>query len=52
MNPLRNTYKILVAEPEGERPFRRTRHRWEDNIKTDLRETGWESVNWIHLAQC
>jgi hypothetical protein len=28
-----------------------TRHRWEDNIKTDhLREVGWNSTNWIHLA--
>jgi hypothetical protein len=27
------------------------RRRWEDNIKMDLRETGWEGVDWIHLAQ-
>jgi hypothetical protein len=25
--------------------------RWEDNIGVDLKETGWESMNWIHLAQ-
>jgi hypothetical protein len=25
--------------------------RWEDNIKMDLREIGWEIVEWIHLAQ-
>jgi hypothetical protein len=23
----------------------------EDNIRTDLKEIGWESVEWIHLAQ-
>jgi hypothetical protein len=23
----------------------------EDNIRMDLRETGWEGVDWIHLAQ-
>jgi hypothetical protein len=29
----------------------RRRLRWEDNIKTDLREIGREVVDWIHLAQ-
>jgi len=24
---------------------------WEDNIKIYLRETEWESFDWIHLAQ-
>jgi hypothetical protein len=28
-----------------------TRHGCEDNIRMDLRETGWESVDWMHLAQ-
>jgi hypothetical protein len=28
-----------------------TRHRWEDNIKLDLREIGFGDVDWIHLAQ-
>jgi hypothetical protein len=28
-----------------------SKHRWEDNIKIDLREIGWEDVDWIHLAQ-
>jgi hypothetical protein len=23
---------------------------WEDNIATDPKETGWDDVNWIHLA--
>jgi hypothetical protein len=27
------------------------RPRWEDNIKTDLREIGWGDMDWIHLAQ-
>jgi hypothetical protein len=33
------------------RPLRRSRDRWEDNIKMDLRKIGWEVVEWIHLAQ-
>jgi hypothetical protein len=31
--------------------FLETWHRWEDGIKMDLRETGWEGVEWIHLTQ-
>jgi hypothetical protein len=26
-------------------------NRWEDGIRMDLREMGWESVEWIQLAQ-
>jgi hypothetical protein len=33
------------------RPLGRPRHRWEDNIKMDLREIGIDGVNWIRLAQ-
>lgn len=29
----------------------RYRHRRKDNIKTDLKETGWDGVDWIYLAQ-
>jgi len=35
---MRNAYKILVIKPEGKRPLRRPRHRWEDDIRIDLRE--------------
>jgi hypothetical protein len=37
MGEMRNAYKILVGKPEGKRPLRRTRHRWENNIRMDLR---------------
>jgi hypothetical protein len=46
----RNVYRVLVGKPKG-RPLERPRHRWEDGIKMDLRETGWGGVEWIHLAQ-
>jgi hypothetical protein len=42
MGEMRNPYKILVGKPEGKTSLRRLRHRWEDNIKMDLREIGWE----------
>jgi hypothetical protein len=41
----------LDGKPEGKRPLGRLRHRWKDNIKMDLRETGIDGVNWIQLAQ-
>jgi hypothetical protein len=28
----------------------RTRHRWKDNIRVDLRGIRWGSVDWMHLA--
>jgi hypothetical protein len=46
-----STYKILVGKPEGKRSLRRPRCRWKYNIRTDVREIGWEPLNWIHLAQ-
>jgi hypothetical protein len=33
------------------RPLGRPRHRWEDNIKMDLREIRIDGLNWIQLAQ-
>jgi hypothetical protein len=41
------------GKPEGKRPLERHRHSWGDNIKMDLKETGWECMNmdWIDLAQ-
>jgi hypothetical protein len=51
MGEMRNAYRILVGKHEGKRPLGRPRHRWEDNIKLDLREVGWEGVDWMHLVQ-
>jgi hypothetical protein len=41
----------LIRRPRRKRPIGRPRHGWEDNIKMDLRETGREVVDWIHVAQ-
>jgi hypothetical protein len=46
MEKKRNPYKS-----EGKRPRARPRFRREDNIKVNLKKTGWKSVDWIHLAQ-
>jgi hypothetical protein len=44
MGDMRNAYKILVGKPEGKRPLGRSRCRWEDSIRMDLVERGWEGV--------
>ncbi|KAJ4435329.1 hypothetical protein ANN_17939 [Periplaneta americana] len=47
----RNGYRVLVGRPERKRPLGRPRRRWEDNIKLDLREVGYDDREWINLAQ-
>jgi hypothetical protein len=44
-------YNVLVGNPEGKRPLRRPKRRWEDGIKMYIREIGCGGVEWIHLAQ-
>jgi hypothetical protein len=41
---------ILVGNPEGKRPLGRPRLRWVNSIKMDLRDIGWDSMDWIDLA--
>ena len=36
----RGLYRVLVGKPEGRRPLRRHKHRWDDNIKMDLQDFG------------
>jgi hypothetical protein len=40
-----------VGKPEGKSQLRRPRRRWVDNIKIDLRQIGWDGMDWIELAQ-
>jgi hypothetical protein len=48
---VRISYNIMAGKPEGKRPRGRHWHRWEDNIKMDLREILWGGVDLIYLAQ-
>jgi hypothetical protein len=36
-----------VRKPEGKKPVRW----WVDNIRMDLREIGWDGMDWIDLAR-
>ncbi|KAJ4441929.1 hypothetical protein ANN_11792 [Periplaneta americana] len=51
MGESRNAYRVLVGRPEGKRPLGRPRRTWEDNIKMDLREVGYDDRDWINLVQ-
>jgi len=47
----RGVHRVLVAKPEGKRPFEKPRRRWEDNTKMDLQEVGGGCGDWMELAQ-
>jgi hypothetical protein len=48
----RKVYRVLVGKPEG-KPLERPRRRWEDGIKLDLWEIGWElwsGFTWLRIG--
>ena len=47
----RSGFKILTGKPTGKRSLWRPRHRWEDNIRLDLKEIGISTRNWGDSAQ-
>jgi hypothetical protein len=51
MGERRGACRVLVGKPEGKKPLKRLRLRWKDNIKMDLKEIGWDCLNWIALAE-
>jgi hypothetical protein len=51
MGERRGAYRALVEKREGKRPLERSRHRWRNNIKMNLRDIGWVDTDWIDLAQ-
>jgi hypothetical protein len=46
-----NSCMVFVGKPEGKRLLGRIGRKWEDNIKTDLREIGLGGMDWIYMAQ-
>jgi hypothetical protein len=43
--------KILTGKPIGKKPLERLRHRWEDNIRMDLKEISINTRNGIYWTQ-
>jgi hypothetical protein len=50
MREMQNAYKILVGKSKGKRQLGRSRSTWK-NIRKCLKEIGWDSLDWIHLAK-
>jgi hypothetical protein len=49
---IRNANKMLAGKPEGKRPLKEPKRKWEDNIKTDRKEINFERVDASYLEQC
>ena len=47
----KSAFKMLTGKPTGKRPLGRPWHRWEDNIRIDLKEICINTRNWINSAQ-
>jgi hypothetical protein len=48
MEEERKLYKFSVRKPEGKRPLGGPRRRCESGIRMDLKEIGWEDVEWVN----
>jgi hypothetical protein len=49
----RKVYKVLVGKSVGKRSLWRPKRRWEDGIRMDLKEIGWEMVSgfyWLRIG--
>ena len=42
---------MLVGKSEGKRPLGRSKRKWEDNIKMDLKKVGGGRGDWMELVQ-
>jgi hypothetical protein len=41
MGEERRMFKVLMGKPKLTKPLGRPRRRWEDEMRTDLRQIGW-----------
>ena len=51
MEENRSVFKILTDIPTEKMLLGRTRHRWEDNIRMDLKEIGINTRNWVDSTE-
>jgi hypothetical protein len=51
MGVMRCFYRTLMGKPGEKGPLERPRCRFQNNIKINLREVGWEVLDWIYQAQ-
>ena len=48
---VRSAFKILTGTPAGKRPLGRPRRSWEENIRMDLKEIGFNTSNCVDSAE-
>jgi hypothetical protein len=48
---MRSAHTILIGQSEWKRRLGKPRLRWEDNIRMDLKEIGWECVEWMYQGE-
>ena len=46
-NTSESIFKILTGKSTGKRFFGRPRHRWDDNIRLDLKGVGVNTKYWV-----
>jgi hypothetical protein len=51
MGERRHGYWGLVEKLKENTPLQKPRRRWEDNIRNDIKDIGWEGFDWIDLVQ-
>jgi hypothetical protein len=51
MGEMTSAYIVFIVKREEKGPVGTCRHRWEHNINMDLKEMGYEGMDWIHVAQ-
>jgi hypothetical protein len=51
MGEERKVYRVLVGRSEEKRPLGRPRLRWDNGMRMDLGEIGWEGLEWSQLAR-
>ena len=51
MEEARSSFKILTGTRAGKIPLKRSKRRWEDNIRIDLKEIVINTRNWVDSAQ-
>jgi hypothetical protein len=44
-------HRVLIGMLEGKKLLGSPRYRWNDNIKMNLKELGWEGTDWTNVAE-
>ena len=51
MEENKSGFKIITGTSTGKKPLGRSRRRWEDNIRTDVKEIGINTRNRVDSAK-